>query len=127
MASMYPMPSQIELYEEMSQLSSRMVEAARANEWDELIALERDVTALRESLVAESAPAAINENISASISARKRDLIQRILEDDAEVRRHTEPWMEQVRGFIGDSVRRRDVQNAYAAGAGETRSGAYGT
>ena len=129
MATMHRMSSQIELYEEMSQLSSRMVVAARANEWDNLIELEGAVAALRETLVADSGADATESNDaspSASLSARKRDLIQRILEDDAEVRRHTEPWMEQVRGFIGDSVRRREVQNAYAAGAGETRSGAYG-
>jgi flagellar protein FliT len=58
--------------------------------------------------------------------ARKRSLIQRILEDDAEVRRHTEPWMEHVRQFLGDGLRRRDVEKAYAAGAGEPAAGGFG-
>jgi flagellar protein FliT len=45
----------------------------------------------------------------------KRTLIQRILDDDAEVRRHTEPWMEQVRQFLGGSARRKQVEGAYGA------------
>jgi flagellar protein FliT len=123
---MYPMPSQLELYEEMSQLSSRMVEAARANEWEQLVDLERNVAALRGNL-ASSVNDATEDNLSPVISSRKRILIQRILEDDAEVRRHTEPWMEHVRQFLGDTVRRRDVHNAYAAGAGGASSGIYGS
>jgi flagellar protein FliT len=122
MATMHRMPSQIDLYEEMSQLSSRMVDAARAGEWDSLIELERDVTGLRNTLMAIPD----DSNSPAGDIARKRSLIQRILEDDAEVRRHTEPWMEHVRQFLGDGLRRRDVEKAYAAGAGEPAAGGFG-
>jgi flagellar protein FliT len=122
MATMHRMPSQIDLYEEMSQLSSRMVDAARAGEWDSLIELERDVTGLRNTLMAIPD----DGNLPAGDLARKRSLIQRILEDDAEVRRHTEPWMEHVRQFLGDGLRRRDVEKAYAAGAGESAAGSFG-
>lgn len=122
MATMHGMPSQIELYEEMSLLSSRMVEAARANDWDNLIGLEHAVTSLRNALQA------IPEDADAPATdvARKRSLIQHILEDDAEVRRYTEPWMEQVRQYLGNSARRREVQKAYAAGAGESAPGGFG-
>jgi flagellar protein FliT len=116
------MPSQIDLYEEMSQLSSRMVDAARAGEWDSLIELEHDVTGLRNTLMAIPD----DGNSPAGDIARKRSLIQRILDDDAEVRRHTEPWMEHVRQFLGDGLRRRDVEKAYAAGAGESAAGSFG-
>ena len=122
MATMHMMPSQIELYEEMSLLSARMVEAARDAEWDTLIELEHDVTGLRKALMA-----APEDNCAAGTDVvRKRRLIQRILEDDAEVRRHTEPWMEHVRKYLGDNTRRRDVEKAYAAGAGEYSAGGYG-
>ena len=119
MATMHRMPSQIELYEEMSLLSARMVEAARAGDWDNLIELEHGVSTLRNTLMATPE----DNNAPATDLARRRSLIQRILEDDAEVRRHTEPWMEHVRKYLGDSVRRRDVEKAYAAGAGESPSG----
>lgn len=122
MATMHRMPSQIELYEEMSVLSSRMVEAARANDWDNLIELERGVTRLRNALMATPEDA----NAENTDVARRRNLIQRILEDDAEVRRHTEPWMEHVRKYLGDHTRRRDVQKAYAAGAGDSAPGNFG-
>ena len=122
MATMHRMPSQIELYEEMSLLSSRMVAAARAGDWDNLIELEHGVTGLRNTLMATPE----DSNAIATDVARKRSLIQCILEDDAEVRRHTEPWMEHVRKYLGDSTRRRDVQKAYAAGAGEPAPGGFG-
>ena len=119
---MHRMPSQIELYEEMSLLSSRMVAAARAGDWDNLIELEHGVTSLRNALMATPE----DSNAPATDVARRRSLIQCILEDDAEVRRHTEPWMEHVRKYLGDSTRRRDVQKAYAAGAGEPAPGGFG-
>jgi len=122
MATMHRMPSQIELYEEMSLLSSRMVEAARAGNWDHLIELERDVSGLRNILMATPE----DSNAPATDQARKSSLIQSILKDDAEIRRHTEPWMEHVRQYLGDGTRRRDVQKAYAAGAGESAPGSFG-
>lgn len=108
---MLAMASQIEIYQEMSTLSSRMVEAARANDWDNLIRLEKSVVALRLSLAADDD----NSRLTTSEIEAKRALIQRILDDDAEIRRHTEPWMEQVRQFLGGSVRRKQVESAYGA------------
>ena len=104
------MPSQIELYEEMSALSARMVAAARARDWDDLLALEHGVGSLRKALLATPDDGQAAE---ADLS-RKRNLIQRILDDDAEVRRHTEPWMERVRHFLGDSERMHELQKACA-------------
>lgn len=118
---MLGMPSQIELYEEMSLLSSRMVQAARAGAWGELIQLETRVSELRGAVQGVPEEAGSPADIE-----RKRQLIQGILDDDAEVRRHTEPWMEHVRRFLGDSTRRRDVDKAYAAGAGESAPGGFG-
>lgn len=103
------MPTQISLYQEMSALSSRMVEAARANDWDTLINLERSIAALRNSLLQEDD----NHNHSGNELKLKSQLIQRILADDAEVRRHTEPWMEQVRKFLGSDAKRREIEHAY--------------
>ncbi len=110
MASIAPMPSQLDLYEQIGALSTRMVAAAQANDWDTLISLERAVAALRYTLMTS------DDGIGAPGDAeRKRSLIQQILQDDAEVRRHTEPWMEQVRQFLGASNRRQQVERAYGA------------
>jgi flagellar protein FliT len=109
---MIAMTSQIEIYEEMAALSTRMVEAAHGGDWDKLIALERQVTALRNTLMANEDP---NENLSVDESVRKTALIQRILDDDAEIRRFTEPWMEQVRTYLGSGSKRKQVARAYGS------------
>jgi flagellar protein FliT len=105
------MASQIDIYQEMSTLSSRMVDAARANDWNRLIKLEKSVVALRHSLAADDD----NSRLTQSEIEAKRALIQRILDDDAEIRRHTEPWMEQVRQFLGGNAQRKPVESAYGA------------
>jgi flagellar protein FliT len=109
---MIAMASQIEIYEEMTALSARMVEVARAGDWDNLIALERQVTALRNMLTTDEDP---NANLSADDFVRKTTLIQRILDDDAEIRRFTEPWMEQVRTYLGSGAKRKQVARAYGS------------
>ena len=111
--SMLLMPAQIEIYEQMCALSSRMVEAARANDWDRLIDLERAVADLRDTLAQEAETGSTDPRDA----EKKRAMIQRILKDDAEVRRHTEPWMEQVRRFLSGDVRKRQVDQAYGAGS----------
>ncbi len=110
------MPSQIELYEEMSRLSSRMAAAARASDWEHLIELERTIRSLRDALLA----IADEDSEAATDLARKHGLIQRILEDDAEVRRHTEPWMERILYFLGDGGPHRGPHLAPAANPGES-------
>lgn len=111
---MLSMLDQIDLYEEIRALSAEMVDAARLNDWERLVALERSVAALRDELVAN---AGLDQDAAASATEidHKRGLIRQILEDDAEIRCHTEPWMEHVRQFLGSQGRRRQVQHAYAA------------
>lgn len=92
------MKTQIKLYEEISTLSQHMVNAAQANNWDRLVELECRVAALRNKLIANDASLAL----STPELLHKQGLIQQILEDDAEIRRHTEPWMERVRQFLGE-------------------------
>ncbi|MFA7269785.1 MAG: flagellar protein FliT [Sterolibacterium sp.] len=104
------MPSQISLYEEMSTLSARMVDAARAQDWDRLVTLEHAVATLRDTL----SKYGDNDLSDVDLELKSR-LIQQILHDDAEVRRHTEPWMEHVRQFLGSGAKQRQVERAYGA------------
>lgn len=108
---MLAMQTPIELYEEMTTLSARMVEAARRNDWDNLIELERSVSQLRLRLAEDDDSSRLDQRER----ERKAALIQRILADDAEIRRHTEPWMEQVRQFLGGARKKRQVDQAYGA------------
>lgn len=105
---------QLDRYEEIRTLSAEMVDAARANDWERLIALERGVGILRDALIAstDSGPDAA---MSPPDTERKRELIRQILADDAEIRRHIDPWMGHVREFLDSQTHRRQVQKAYAA------------
>jgi flagellar protein FliT len=103
------MPSQIDTYKEICVLSAQMVEAARTSDWDKLVHLERNVATLRDGLSGD------DDNASLSLQELdvKHGLIQRILDDDAEIRRHTEPWMEQVRRFLGGRSAREGTASTY--------------
>lgn len=103
------------IYEEMGRISAQMVEAARANNWDRLVALEHDVSCLRRRLDACSH----SPQLTAQERSRKVALIHHILDNDAEVRRHTEPWMDGVRQFLGSGTRERNLRRAYGAGASQ--------
>ena len=96
------MASQIDLYQDMATLSAAMVEAARAHDWNRLVVLEKSVSALRNRLMDNDD----NSSLSDGERSQKAAMIQRILDDDAEIRRHTEPWMEQVRHFLGGPAMR---------------------
>lgn len=92
------MVAQFEIYEQIRALSGRMVDAARAGDWDTLIELEAAAARLRVILATEEEASA---SLTPEESTRKTALIQGILDDDAEVRRHTEPWMERLRIYLG--------------------------
>jgi flagellar protein FliT len=118
-ATMLAMPSQLQLYEEVSLLSARMVEAARASDWDKLIELENSVASLRNILMTTPE----DYGLPTDDVNRKRSLIQSILENDAEVRRHTEPWMEQLQQLIGVGSKQRKMERAYSAMSGYGSTG----
>ncbi len=115
---MATMATRIDKYEEIGELSAKMVEAARIQDWERLIALEKAVSALRDALMAEEENAAALTGAERNLRAA---LIQRILDDDAEIRRYTEPWMEHVRQFLDSAGNRRRIEEAYG-----TRHGGIG-
>lgn len=112
--------SSLALYETMSVLSAQMAKAAAGCDWDRLAALEKDCAGLARHLEANEQPVRLSD----AERAYKMDLIRRILADDAEVRRHAEPWMEQVRQLLGGSARERTVRRAYGATVAHGDSGA---
>ena len=102
------MPSQISRYEEMCALSAQMVAAARASDWDQLVSLEHQVAQLRDALAEDD-----GSTLDDAERESKARMIQRILEDDAEVRRHTEPWMDDLRRLLGGAAKKRQIERAY--------------
>lgn len=106
------MNARLDIYETMSKLSGLMVEAAQSNDWDRLSGLEHQVAALRDRLVTQDSVSALPLS-DESVRARKIALIRKMLADDREIRRHTEPWMDAVRLLLAGASKQRAVKAAY--------------
>lgn len=102
-------------YETMCRLTGMMADAARDNDWGLLGSLEQEVAVLRNQLQSEDANG-ITLDLDDSQRSRKRELILRMLADDREIRRHTEPWMASVRALLAGSAAERNVRKAYSSG-----------
>ena len=103
----------LETYDAMAVTSAQMVVAARNADWDRLIALERDCGALVAALKRVDEPV---PRPDAGHVKRKVALIRKVLADDAEIRRHTEPWMARLQVYLGSARREQRLLHAYEGG-----------
>ncbi|MCC7680223.1 flagellar protein FliT [Janthinobacterium sp. FW305-128] len=96
-------------YEAMQTLTGRMVTAAGNADWDELEALEQQVSAHVATLKANE------EKVVLETAGRQRKvaLIKQILEDDRKIRDLTMPWMAQLSKLINSTGTERRLANAY--------------
>ena len=95
-----------------------MAEAARANDWPRLSALEREAAALRETARAGADAAADAAALAALPAAEAETLragIERLLALDAEIRTHADPFLASVRKLLASGRQERAVRNAYGA------------
>jgi flagellar protein FliT len=95
----------------ISTFTGEMTEAARAGEWDRLATLEGRCAAVVATL--KAAPPI---QLPPDMQRQKIELIQKILADDAEIRRYTEPWMQKVQVFLGSAGMTRRLRQAYDPG-----------
>jgi flagellar protein FliT len=98
-------------YESIAAKSGVMLEAARSSDWDGLVAAERECAALVARLRAIGPP----PELSAGERARQRALVHAVLANDAEIRRLTQPWVEQVERLLAGTAMLRRAQQSYAA------------
>jgi|SRR5690554_5564951 len=103
------MPDTQALYETLGRVSADMVEAARANDWDRLTELDRQMTAAREALARQPESGTPDD----ATLLRRAALITTILENNREVRRHVDPWMASARRLLTSGERERSVRAAY--------------
>lgn len=82
----------ISYYEAIEKASSDMLMAARSGDWDEVCKLE-GACAL---LIAQLKHAANDQQLSGDELPLKSQLMQRILLNDAEIRRLAEPWLDDI-------------------------------
>jgi flagellar protein FliT len=103
----------ITTYESIAGIMGNMCLAAQGANWKQLTALEKDCARL--VFVLQNSPVA--PELSQPQQRRKFALLQQILADDAEIRRHTEPWMENLKSLIHSTGKKRMVNQAYGVGA----------
>jgi flagellar protein FliT len=101
----------ISLYETVSELTGKMLEAAQLRDWENLAALESHcashIQCLKdgEPVVALSGPS----------RARKVAIIHQILAHDREIRNLTTPWMAELSALINSTGAARKLSAAYGA------------
>jgi flagellar protein FliT len=94
-------------YESIAATSGMMLEAARTADWDRLVAAERECA----NLVARLRALGPRSALSGSEVERRRTLLHEMLANDAEIRRLTQPWVDQLEQLLaGTSVARRAQQ-----------------
>ena len=95
-----------------------MAEAARANDWDRLSALEREAAELRDAARAGADAAADTATLATLPAAEAESLragIERLLALDAEIRTHADPFLASVRKLLSAGRQERTMRNAYGA------------
>ena len=107
-------PQIITIYETVLAITGQMLDAARNDDWERLVALEKDCKKRVEELIAEN----YGLPLSSQFQQRKAEIIRKVLADDAEIRSITEPWMAQLQSFLGSAGRERKLSEAYTPGNG---------
>jgi flagellar protein FliT len=87
--------SMIQHYEAIAAASRRMLEAARADDWDEV---GREESHCRE-LISRLRSVHPDEHLVA-IRRQRLLLLRAILADDAEIRELSEPWLKQLEALL---------------------------
>lgn len=102
----------LHLYGSVSAKTGQMLEAAQRGDWDRLVELEKDCRALIDALkhADEGTCPADPDYIR-----RKAELIRKVLADDVEIRKHTEPWMERLQALLGSARQMHKLERAYGA------------
>lgn len=98
----------MDLYEAVRAASARMLAAARADDWDGLVAAEADCARLVERL-----RAAGDARLEAGQLRRKSEILRAVLADDAEIRDRIQPWMARLETLISGTGRGRRMQSEY--------------
>lgn len=107
---MHP-PQVIAAYERVLSVMQQMHEAARAERWDDLVALERSCRSVVDQLSAHEP----RDPLPVPEQRRKLALVRQVLALDAAIRDMTEPWLAHLQGLLRSSRRERKLHEAYGA------------
>ena len=100
--------TQLQHYELLLDLTSRMLEEARHAQWEQVVALSAEYLAAVEKLKGFPAP----ETADATTEAQQ-DLLNRIIENDTKIQELVTPELQRLGGLLGDTKRHKNVVQAY--------------
>lgn len=91
-------------YDKALELTRAMLEAAQKSDWDRLVALEKE----RSALIDQLRQLDVNPARDAQERERKRDLMREIMRSDEQIQILTQDWMRELREVLGSiSVEQR--------------------
>lgn len=112
---MRPMKT-IDLYVAIAEASSRMVHAARASDWDALVAAEEECARRVATLRDHQERAGL---LADSHDQKKRiNILGEILAHDAEIRELTSPWLARLEQLLAGARSQRRLVDTYRADFG---------
>lgn len=99
----------IDCYEQIAPLVARMLDLARAGNWDALVTLEMQFRADIEILKKIDT----TDTLDLSQRAQKHRLLKRILADDAEIRNILSPQLARLGALLGSMQQQHNLHQAY--------------
>jgi flagellar protein FliT len=96
-------------YETIAHLSDNMLQAARADDWDTVVALQQQYSALVDTL----RPVHDRFSFDSSQRARRDALLRRILSDEAEVRDRAVPRLARLSALVASNQQTLALQKTY--------------
>ncbi|HUG59237.1 MAG TPA: flagellar protein FliT [Candidimonas sp.] len=100
-------PSILRQYEIIAGISSRMLEEARTNNWDTVVTLGEEYQDAVESLRAIG-------NLSDQDREARKELLAKILDDDASIRMLARPELDRLGVLLGNMKRQQTVLQTYS-------------
>jgi flagellar protein FliT len=96
-------------YDVLSATTGRMLAAARHEDWDRLVSLEKDCA----DLVARLSALETDDPLPAGIRERKAALLRKVLADDAAIRDLTQPYLKRLEAMLGTNRSEQRLLDAY--------------
>lgn len=99
-------PTLVHRYQRIAEISGRMLELAKSNDWDSVIALSQQYCDAVE-LLRPLGPLDDGDKIA------RKSLLTKILDDDARIRNLAAPEMARLGAMLGAMKRHQNVLEAY--------------
>jgi len=99
-------PSLLQQYEAIANITSSMLQQAQLNAWDEVFTLSERYIAAVDCLRTMDA-------LSSSDRESRRELLTRILEDDAHIRYLATPELQRLDKLLGNMRRQQNILQTY--------------